>query len=207
MGRQNICGQRPLLKMAFRLYNMWCGVIVAPTSGPHFETNSTASLVVMCSMTTFNFGFAFTTGPITSLRKTFSRSKKSTLGVNTSPWIRSGMPIAAISLSAGKQFLMSVTPDSELVVTPFGYSFTAYTCPEALASFISSGDVLSVMYNVIRGVNSIPSGSPFSILSRYARAIFVLMTGGFKFGMMMALPIPFICFRQLAVTFPSRRCK
>ena len=73
---------------------------------------------------------------------------------------------------------MSVTPLSELVVAPAGYSLHAYTCPEALtnkiktglkgvnlktkipvfflsyfASLMSSGEVLSVKYSVIKGVN------------------------------------------------------
>jgi hypothetical protein len=48
--------------------------------------------------------------------------------------------------------LMSVTPESELVVAPAGYSFTATTKPLNLALAISAAFVLSVRYSVISGV-------------------------------------------------------
>ena len=52
----------------------------------------------------------------------------------------------------------SVTPASELVVAPAGYSLSA-TTPASLARAISSGGVLSVRYSVIKGSKATPAGT------------------------------------------------
>ena len=51
---------------------------------------------------------------------TASRSKMSTSGSVTSPWIKSGMPIAAMRSSAGMTRSISVTPCAECVVACAG---------------------------------------------------------------------------------------
>jgi hypothetical protein len=48
---------------------------------------------------------------------TFSRSKMSTSGVVTSPWMQSGRPISAIFSSTGITRARSRTPEAELVVS------------------------------------------------------------------------------------------
>lgn len=57
----------------------------------------------------------------------------------------------------GMHRLISVTPLSEFVVAPAGYSLKA-TTPFSFAVCTSSGVVSSVRYSVIRGSNSMPSG-------------------------------------------------
>eukprot|EP00825_Cyclidium_porcatum_P052228 TRINITY_DN982_c0_g1_i1.p2 TRINITY_DN982_c0_g1~~TRINITY_DN982_c0_g1_i1.p2 ORF type:complete len:259 (-),score=28.21 TRINITY_DN982_c0_g1_i1:59-835(-) len=52
-GRQYQCGRTPPWKMALRLQSRWWTVMVAATLAGELATNSAASLVVMCSMTTF----------------------------------------------------------------------------------------------------------------------------------------------------------
>lgn len=56
MGRQKAWGRRPPTKSALRLSSMCCGVTVAATVGGAAATNSAASRVVMCSMTTRSSG-------------------------------------------------------------------------------------------------------------------------------------------------------
>lgn len=50
--------------------------------------------------------------------KTASRSNMSTSASVTSPCTKSSMPASAIAFSAGRTRIMSVTPESELVVAP-----------------------------------------------------------------------------------------
>ena len=58
----------------------------------------------------------------------------------------------------GMHRLISVTPLSEFVVAPAGYSLKA-TIPFSFAVCTSSGFVSSVRYSVIRGSKSMPSGT------------------------------------------------
>ena len=53
-------------------------------------------------------------------------------------------PMINAGASAASQRATSVTPESELVVAPAGYHFTACTKPLALASAMSAGEVRSV---------------------------------------------------------------
>jgi hypothetical protein len=62
--------------------------------------------------------------------------------------------------------MRSVTPLSELVVAPAGYSLHALTTPVALAAAMSAGDVVSVRYSVISGSKFVPSGSAARMRSR-----------------------------------------
>jgi len=57
-----------------------------------------------------------------------------------------------------------------------------------LARFISSGLVLSVRYSVMSGRKLLPGGSALIISSLYSTARAVVVTGGLRLGMMMALP-------------------
>lgn len=58
----------------------------------------------------------------------------------------------------------------------------------SLACLISRGLVVSVKYSVIRGIKLELGGNAFKMESRYATAAAVVVTGGFRFGMMIALP-------------------
>ncbi|MCY1184987.1 hypothetical protein D9M73_257250 [compost metagenome] len=118
--------------------------MVAPTLTGASLTNCTASLVVMCSNTTFKVGKRSTTRRMCSSMNSFSRSNTSTSPRVTSPCTKSGMPTSAMASSTGKILSMLVTPESELVVAPAGYSLAACTKPVALAARTSSGWVRSV---------------------------------------------------------------
>ena len=81
---------------------------------------STAARVVMCSITILSSGKLRRKGFKMWSIKTASRSKKSTAGSVTSPWIRRGMPIRCRRSRTPVIFWISVTPFSELVVAPAG---------------------------------------------------------------------------------------
>ena len=119
-------------------------MIVAPTLSLAASTNFTAFAVVMCSRTTRNVGKVCTSGISVRSMNTFSRSNTSIAGSVTSPCTSSGSATSAIASSAGNTLRRSVTPESELVVAPAGYSFTPCTTPLSRARRISSGGVLSV---------------------------------------------------------------
>jgi hypothetical protein len=119
--------------------------MVAATLAGASMTNETASAVVMCSITILSVGNFATSGLSVRVINSASRSKMSTLGSVTSPWTSSGMPTSLMASSADETLSKSVTPESEFVVAPAGYSFTAATWPEAAAKRISSADVLSVI--------------------------------------------------------------
>ena len=106
--------------------------------------------------------------------KTFSRSNRSIDASVTSPCTSSGMPVSCIASSVFAHFARSVTPWSEFVVAPAGYSFTPCTKPLSRARRISSGGVLSVRYSVISGSNVIPAGSA----AKDALAIGLRLRGG-----------------------------
>lgn len=179
--------------------------MVAATLGPAACTNSTASFVVMCSSTTRRRGCAASSGASTAPKNTGSRSKMSTSAAVTSPCTHSSMPTSAMRASAAAQRATSVTPASEFVVAPAGYSLAA-TTPAARAAEISSGEVLSVRYSVMSGVKSLPGGSAAKMRSRYASASAVVRTGGLRFGMMIARAIVRgMCARSDAMFAPSRR--
>ncbi|MNF38477.1 hypothetical protein D3C84_194290 [compost metagenome] len=76
--------------------------------------------------------------------KRFSRSNTSMSAWVTSPCTSSGKPTSAMASRTAKILSMLVTPESELVVAPAGYSLAACTRPPALAARISSAVVLSV---------------------------------------------------------------
>ena len=76
------------------------------------------------------------------------------------------MSCCCMASSAGKQCSNAVTPESELVVAPAGYSFTAVTTPLSLAKAISAGEVRSVRYSVISGWKALPAGTAAMIRSR-----------------------------------------
>mmetsp|Transcript_19946 Transcript_19946/g.60390 ORF Transcript_19946/g.60390 Transcript_19946/m.60390 type:complete len:207 (+) Transcript_19946:541-1161(+) len=177
------------------------------TLGPAASTNSTASSVVMCSTTTVSVGLRATSGLSTSSTKVASRSKMSVSGVVTSPWMQSTSPTSAMASSAGCTSIRSVTPESEFVVAPAGYSLQATTLPLSLAVWISSGVVLSVKYSVIRGSKPSASGGTHARMrSRYSSAIAVVVTGGRRFGMARARRKPrATCATVLASTSPSRK--
>src|SRR6202041_2138092 len=84
--------------------------------------------------------------------------------------------------------LTSVTPASEWVVAPAGYSLTPCTNPVARARSISSGGVVFVKYRVSSGSKRVFPGSAAMIRSRYARADAALVIGGFRLGMTIARP-------------------
>ena len=65
---------------------------MAATVGGLEKTNSAASAVVMCSITTFRSGRVCTKGVSTLWMNTFSLSKKSILGSVTSPCTSSNIP-------------------------------------------------------------------------------------------------------------------
>ena len=67
-----------------------------------------------------------------------------TSAVVTSPWVHNGRPIRAIVSSTGMTLPRSRTPEWEFVVAPAGYSFTAFTSPEAAASATSAASVPAV---------------------------------------------------------------
>ncbi|MNC92829.1 hypothetical protein D3C83_93350 [compost metagenome] len=94
--------------------------MVAATRGGAAATNSAASRVVMCSITTLRPGWRNTSGERMRSMNTRSRSKTSTSGSVTSPCTSSGMPCCSIASSTRAQRAMSVTPESELVVAPAG---------------------------------------------------------------------------------------
>ena len=142
----------------------------------------------MCSNTTFRFGTRSNTGFITRSINTASRSKISISGSVTSPCTKNKIPCAAISSNTGISLNKSVTPESELVVAPAGYSLNA-TMPAALASRTVSGVVLSVKYNAIKGSKAKPCGTAAKICCLYAKACSTLVTGGFKLGIISARPI------------------
>ena len=53
--------------------------------------------------------------------------------------ISMGKPKKAMAFKVSSIFSMEVTPNSELVVAPAGYSLTAYIAFDSLALYISSG--------------------------------------------------------------------
>ncbi|MCY1177843.1 hypothetical protein D9M73_181670 [compost metagenome] len=118
--------------------------MVAPTLAEASRTNCAASLVVMCSNTTLRVGKRSTTRRRFSSMKRFSRSNTSMSAWVTSPCTSSGRPTSAMASSTGKMLSMLVTPESELVVAPAGYSLAAWTKPLALAARTSSAVVRSV---------------------------------------------------------------
>ena len=110
----------------------------------------------------------------------------------------------------GCNFGRSVTPESEFVVAPAGYSLQANTTPLAFASAMSSGVVWSVRYNVMSGVKApLYAGSNADRMRwRYSTAILVLVTGGFKFGMAMTRSNCFAAaFTVRGSIAPSRKWK
>ena len=101
---------------------------------------------------------------------------------------------------------MSVTPASECVVAPAGYSLTPCTSPEPFARSISAGAVASVRYKVIMGSKRLPGGKAARIRSRYAAASAVVVTAGFRFGITIARPKRSAVKRATeASAAPSRR--
>ncbi|MNJ66445.1 hypothetical protein D3C77_625240 [compost metagenome] len=96
----------------------------------------------------------------------FSRSNTSISLRVTSPWTSSGMPTSAMASSTGKILSTLVTPESELVVAPAGYSLAACTKPVAFAARISSGWVRSVRYSTINGSKWLPVGRAARMRSR-----------------------------------------
>ena len=98
----------------------WWGVIVAARVAGPLRTKSAASLVVMCSSTTFRPGWRCSSGSSTRSMNTASRSKMSISASVTSPWISSGMPMRSITASTGSIRSIAVTPESALVVAPAG---------------------------------------------------------------------------------------
>src|SRR5215831_12644599 len=103
---------------------------------------------------------------------------------------------------------MAVTPESELVVAPAGYSLAPTMKALSRARRISSGGIASVKYNVIKGSNLAPLGTAATMRSRYAAAAATVVTGGLRFGMMIARAN---CFAVKGSTelsaAPSRTCK
>jgi hypothetical protein len=80
-----------------------------------------------------------------------------------------------------------VTPLSELVVAPAGYSLSAFTNPDAAAAATSAGVVRSVRYMAMRGSKGgDPAGRAAKMRARYSNASAAVVTGGRKFGMTMA---------------------
>lgn len=79
-------------KSAFRFSTMCWGVIVAATFFGEEETNSTASLVVICSITIRKCGSVFRRGFNFCSMNTFSLSNMSTWPSVTSPCTRSNKP-------------------------------------------------------------------------------------------------------------------
>jgi hypothetical protein len=64
--------------------------------------------------------------------------------------------------------LKSLTPLSELVVAPAGYSLQPTTRPLAAAASMSAGVVSSVRYSVMSGSKPLPAGTAAITRSRYA---------------------------------------
>mmetsp|Transcript_29723 Transcript_29723/g.53371 ORF Transcript_29723/g.53371 Transcript_29723/m.53371 type:complete len:203 (-) Transcript_29723:23-631(-) len=181
--------------------------MVPATPSRAWATKSTPSAVVMCSITIFSLGRASTKGFRTFSTHKASRSKMSASGFVVSPWHNSGIPTSAMVSSVGYTSAMSVsfTPASEFVVAPAGYHLTALTMPEAAASRISAGVVVPVKYNVIKGSKRLLAGRAATIRSRYALAMAKVLTGGTRFGIMMALWMYFAEWGSTALSMsPSR---
>ncbi len=71
---------------------------------------------------------------------------------------RRGIPTRSIAAKTEALPSRLVTPASEFVVAPAGYNFTAWTCPDSMARWISSGDVAGVRYSVMSGTKpSVPT--------------------------------------------------
>jgi hypothetical protein len=161
----------------------------------------------MCSNTIFRRPNFTARGASTSSMNTLSRSNTSTPSRVDSPCTSSGMPSDCIAESVSLTRAMSVTPASECVVAPAGYSLTPCTTPEAFARSISCGGVESVRYSVISGWKVLPAGRAARIRWRYACASAVVVIGGFRLGITMARPN---CAAVNAATEaragPSRRC-
>ena len=62
----------------------------------------------------------------------------------------------------------------------------AFTNSEFLIFLTSSGEVVSVKYNTIRGSKALPSGTCAMMRSRYAFASSTVLTGGTVFGIQIA---------------------
>ena len=162
----------------------------------------------MCSNTTLRCGTRSTTRLSTRSMKTCSRSKTSTLLSVTSPCTCSTSPCSAIASSAGQTFSIEVTPASECVVAPAGYSLAPTTKPLAFALRISSGEVLSVRYSVICGSNLMPCGTAARMRARYAASASVVVIGGFRFGITSARPnCRAVKGTTAASCAPSRTCR
>jgi len=78
---------------------------------------------------------------------------------------------SAMAASVSVILLKSLTPLSELVVAPAGYSLHAATSPLLAAASTSAGVVSSVKYSVISGSNPLPSGTAAITRSRYATCV------------------------------------
>eukprot|EP01046_Picozoa_sp_COSAG06_P053261 COSAG06_NODE_9166_length_1969_cov_1.624599_1_plen_286_part_00 len=83
---------------------MCCGVMVQPMPAGCCEasTKATASLVVACSITTLRFGTWASIGSSLSAMNTCSRSKKSTSGSTTSPWMHSTIPCSCATRTGAR---------------------------------------------------------------------------------------------------------
>src|SRR5688572_2743815 len=80
--------------------------------------------------------------------------------------------------------------------------------PLSFAARISCGDTVSVRYSVISGSKREPAGSAARMRSRYAAAMATVVTGGFRFGMMIARAnCRAVKGRTLASWAPSRTCR
>ena len=91
----------PPTKIALRLNNKCCGVIVAATFSELARTKSTASSVVTCSTTTRNEGKYLIISAKLDSTKTFSRSKISQSLSVTSPWINNGISTFSMASKIG----------------------------------------------------------------------------------------------------------
>ena len=94
----------------------WWGVIVAARLAGALRTKSVASLVVMCSSTTFSPGWRASSGARCRSMNTASRSKMSMSALVTSPWMSNGMPMRSRVSITGVIASIDVTPAAELVV-------------------------------------------------------------------------------------------
>ena len=94
--------------------------MVAPIFSDAPLTNSTASLVVICSNTTLKPGKRRVIGTSTLSIKIFSLSKTSTSVSFISPCTNKGIFSCSIASSTEKHLAISVTPVSEYVVVQAG---------------------------------------------------------------------------------------
>src|SRR5688572_14085713 len=80
--------------------------------------------------------------------------------------------------------------------------------PLLFAARSSGGGVVSVRYSVSNGSKRTPAGSAARMRSRYAAAMATVVTGGFRFGMMIARAnCRTLNGRTLASWAPSRTCR